>query len=178
MLALAAIGVAAVALGALLPRPGAAVLATTLLGALVAYVVTFRTWLRARRALARGDRAGAAALWERFLGELARRPALRRFGWGLYTGDFEALTWNNLGVCWLGRPDTIPRAREAFARALALDPLYGMPHVNLGLLERVAGNLEASEQHFAEARRLGVSDKVVQALLRRVLARTNAALGR
>lgn len=43
------------------------------------------------------------------------------------------------------------QAREAYQRALALDPDHADAHVNLGCLEHEAGRLAAAEQHYRAA---------------------------
>ena len=68
----------------------------------------------------------------------------------------EAEGWYRLG-CELERAD-LPRAREAYERALELDPGHADGHVNLGCLEHEAGRLEAAEAHYRAALELRPGD--------------------
>jgi tetratricopeptide (TPR) repeat protein len=49
-------------------------------------------------------------------------------------------------------------ARDAYGRALELDPKHADAHVNLGCLEHEAGRLRAAEQHYRAARAARAGD--------------------
>ncbi|MEQ1570577.1 MAG: hypothetical protein ABMA64_33410 [Myxococcota bacterium] len=162
--------------GVALPPAWVVALVGAELAVLWAYLRLVRTALRGRASYRRGDRPAGIALYRAFLVELEQRPWLRRLGWSLYTSDALALTWNNLGVGLMGSPGLDGEARDAFERAARLDPGYALPPLNLGLMAAVRGDRAAAAAHFAEATRLGYSDRAVQAAVRRAISGTSAAV--
>jgi len=70
------------------------------------------------------------------------------------TADAEG--WYALG-CELEESDPA-RAREAYTRALELDPDHADAHVNLGCLEHEAGRLEEAARHYRTALALRPDD--------------------
>lgn len=73
-----------------------------------------------------------------------------------FTADLTAEEWHEAG-CELEVSDPA-QAREAYARALELDPRLADAHVNLGRHFHVAGELGRAEPHYREAVRLDPDD--------------------
>lgn len=69
---------------------------------------------------------------------------------------FDAEQWYETGCELEGSAPAL--AREAYARAIALDPALAVAHVNLGRLEHLAGERGRAEPHYREAVRLDPDD--------------------
>lgn len=138
--------------------------------------VAYREFFRGRNSLQRGDAAVAIQSFERFLAALTRHPSRKRLiwlAWTVYSTDIEAMTWNNIGAARSALRD-FTGARQAFDRALAIDPLYPLPHVNVARIAVAEGNRNAAEQALAEAARLGYRGTSIDSLMQElagVLAR-------
>lgn len=66
--------------------------------------------------------------------------------------------WNNLGVYRRFTANDSAGARKAFGEALALDPGYPSPMLNLARLEKDAGRLEEASQWLVRAAGAGLPD--------------------
>jgi predicted Zn-dependent protease len=151
------------------------VMIALLLLVLVVTVVLGRTWLRGRAAMRAGRYDEAIALFEAFQAERAA-SALPLLWASLYTTDPVALSLNNIGACHLSarRAD---RALAPLGEALARDPGYAMPHVNLAIAHRLLGDPARSQSHAELARSLGFGRDALEAALRRAVAATNVRIG-
>src|SRR5262249_33646160 len=88
----------------------------------------------------------AAVSYERAAGSPAADPERR----------LSAEEWYEIG-CEL-EASSAERAREAYQRALALDPLMASAHVNLGRQFHVAGERGRAEPHYRQAVKLDPDD--------------------
>ena len=117
----------------------------------------FRDLFRVRRDLDRNSAESALTHFNSFLSTIKaqpwRKPALW-LSWSLYTPNVEAMTRNNIGSAQLSLGD-LASAEEAWNAALALDPLYPLPHANLALVAAARDNKVAMAQHLDKARALG-----------------------
>jgi tetratricopeptide (TPR) repeat protein len=82
------------------------------------------------------------------------RPALRVIPVAPSVREAEA--WYQLG-CEVESTDAA-RARDAYARAVALDPAHADAHLNLGYLHHEAGRLPEAEAHYRAALAARASD--------------------
>lgn len=94
------------------------------------------------------------------VGELARRaePVARRLARSAQRAPepLTALDWFDLGVdLEAAAPD---EARNAYSRALALDPDLADAHVNLGRLLQLAGHPTEAVEHYRRSLRAGSTD--------------------
>ena len=78
--------------------------------------------------------------------------------------------WNDLGNAARERGDGAA-AREAFERAVELDPTYSRPRTNLGTLALEAGDLIEAELHLVAAVQAGPRNPVARANLGNLLLR-------
>ena len=142
--------------------------------ALVAFVpgrmsgFIYRDLLRARRLLDLGLVDEGLRHLELALARLHRRPWQRRIlwlSWSFYTTDAEAMVWHNIGVAQLrrGKKD---EARDAYSRALALDPKYPLPHFNLAMIAYVEGDDVGASAELRRARALGYRETSTDDLIR------------
>ena len=119
----------------------------------------FRDLFRGRRDLDRNDAASALTRFNLFLSTIKaqpwRKPALW-LSWSLYTPNVEAMTQNNIGSAQLSLGN-LASAEEAWNAALALDPLYPLPHANLALVAAARDDKAATRLHLDAARALGYS---------------------
>jgi len=130
----------------------------------------FRPLFRGQRDLAQGKAGDAARQFETFIALLERQPwrswALW-LGWSLYTPSAKAIGFNNLGVAHadLGNESA---AREAWERALAIDPIYSVPYANLAALAAASKNVEQATIFLAQAKELGYTGGAFDQATRRV----------
>ncbi len=96
---------------------------------------------------------------------------------GIYTRDVEAMALNNLGAARLELGD-LDQVEAPLRQALALDPDYPIPYVNLAHLAALRGDVEAAERASSAAKRLGYHDTRVDALIRRVSSALAGVEGR
>lgn len=152
--------------------------AAVVLSGLTAFVYVHATWYRGRIAMARGEFPEAIAHYQRFLVEIEGWPPWAYvLGTSLYTNHAVAGTLNNLGVCQMAKAATRGEAVATFVRAMAIDPEYALPHLNLGLIATMRVDPTAAAAHFAEATRLGYDDTAIFVAVRRINARMNTAIG-
>jgi hypothetical protein len=69
-------------------------------------------------------------------------------------------------------------AEASFQKALARDALYAVPHLNLAVVAAKRGSAAVMEQHLADAKRLGLSNRRAHAKVRAALTVLNEAGGR
>lgn len=136
----------------------------------------WRDLLRGRRLLDAHAFERSKQHSEKFLAQVQARPWLKRLIWlasGTYSGDPQAMAFNNLGAAELELGET-DAARRHLNAAIAIDALYPVPFYNLGQLSLRNEDDEEAGRCFAQARRLGYSggwsDKAVIAS-QRVLAK-------
>jgi hypothetical protein len=178
LLTVAVLVLTVVGVGVIWPWLQMPLLGVLLLVVLVSATVG-RNFFRGRAAMRNRDYARATAEFEAYLRFLDSNTGrlVPWIGVGMYTLNGRALTLNNIGVCHLetGERD---RAREYWTRALALDPLYAVPNVNLAIAAQLDGNRIAASEYAARATHLGYDSSALQTALRKALARTNEAVGR
>jgi tetratricopeptide (TPR) repeat protein len=159
---------------------GAVMLAVLLLvpGPLLGFF--FRSLFQGRRLLDAGQPKPALDHFRAFLDQVRESPWQKRLiwlSWAVYTPDVEAMAWNNIGAAHteLGNWDD---AKQAFSEALAVDPKYALPHLNLARIAIVEGDKAEAERRVDSARSLGYKktsvDQLIfqgQALLARVEGR-------
>jgi tetratricopeptide (TPR) repeat protein len=129
----------------------------------------YRDLLTGRRLMDAGRFTEAVPYFERFVHHIEARPGLKRLIWfsaGAYTRDVEAMALNNLGASRLELGE-LDRAEAPLRRALAIDPHYPIPYVNLAELALRRDDLEAAAAASSAAKRLGYRGSRVDALLRR-----------
>jgi tetratricopeptide (TPR) repeat protein len=178
ILALALV-IGGIALASALSGVGKLALAAILLAVSLTGYLLGRDFFRGRAAHASRSYLEAIAHYRRFLAQCERPPrSMLRFLWlGLYTSDVAALAENNIGACLL----EIGEGAEATAtleHALARDPGYAVPHVNLAILASLAGDRERADRHRDHALRLGYSSALLDRAIRGAIARANVAVGR
>jgi tetratricopeptide (TPR) repeat protein len=128
----------------------------------------YRDLFTGRRLMDSRRVAEAVPFFERFLERVRGRPWLRRLIWlsaGIYTVDVEAMALNNLGASYLELGD-LDRVEAPLRQALAIDPDYPVPYVNLALLAEARGDLEAAAVASTVAKRLGHNDTRIDRLIR------------
>jgi hypothetical protein len=150
-----------------------------LLALSLASFIVSRDFFVGRRAMRRKAWVDALMAFERFEAQL-ESPARRRLSWlasGLYSFDAAAIARNNCGVVHLenGRLDL---AEASFHAALARDALYAVPHLNLAVVAAKRGSAAVMEQHLAEGKRLGLSNRRAHAKVRAALQVLNEAAAR
>jgi tetratricopeptide (TPR) repeat protein len=129
-----------------------------------------RPLFRGQRYLAQGRAGDAVQEFEKLLKLLDRQPWRQWalwLGWSLYTPSLKAMGLNNLGAAHsdLGNAAS---ARDAWERALTIDPLYPIPYTNLAALAAASGNLEQAEGLLAQAKQLGYTGGALDQATRRV----------
>ncbi len=128
----------------------------------------FREHFRGRRLADLGQYEESMRESERFLARVAREPWRKRAVWlgGIaYSRDIEAMTFNNVGIAALHLGE-LDKAEASFRSALALDPEYPIPHVNLAILASVRGEASGAGLELDQAERLGYSASGADAVLR------------
>jgi tetratricopeptide (TPR) repeat protein len=144
--------------------------------------VFYRNLFRARRLLDADQPREALGHLHLFLAQLERQPWRKRLIWlaPIYTTSAEAMAWNNVGCAQLGG-GSWKDAEEAFAKALALDSKYPLPHVNLAMVALLHNDRAEAARRLETARALGYRrtsiDRLVhqsQSLLARVEGRGKA----
>lgn len=151
------IGVLTVALAAPLSSSVRGVLVLLLLvpGRVQGYY--WREFFRGRQAMSRQQHEVARDHFRRFLDLLQKRPWMKRLMWcgfGIYSWDIEAVTYNNLGAAALETGE-LAQSQVALERALSIDRNYPKANFNLGLLYARSDNPQRAKEYLAEARRLG-----------------------
>ncbi|WP_050434750.1 tetratricopeptide repeat protein [Chondromyces crocatus] len=142
--------------------------------------VVFRALFQGRRAFATGHAEVALKHFERFLGQLRAAPWRKRMlwlSWSVYTPDAEAMALNNVGstLMVLGKFD---EAARVFEEALAVDPLYPLPHFNMAIVEQVRGNSAAAARLAGESARLGYAHSTLDVVIHRAQALLATVEGR
>jgi len=127
----------------------------------------YRDLFAARRLLDSGKPEEAILSLERFVKSIEQHPSRSKLlwlAWAIYTPDVLAMAMNNLGAAHLelGQLDA---AEQAFAGALAKDPLYPLPYFNLAIVHELRGNRLEAAAAAERARQLGYTggtlDKVI-----------------
>ncbi|MEO6039911.1 MAG: hypothetical protein ABIQ93_15970 [Saprospiraceae bacterium] len=129
-----------------------------------------RNFYNGLQAMQRRDWPAAETSFQAFLAEIVRRPWIKRLmwlNWGSYTGDIEAMTYNNLGAIGL-ETQRLDEAKVFLQKALSIDTNYAKPHYNLAVIAVLQNETEASAQHFAEAARLGFTNSSFDQFLTKV----------
>jgi len=129
----------------------------------------YREMFNGRRLLDLGNASAAQERFKLFLGQLARRPWIKRLlwlSWSFYTPSVEAMTWNNIACCELEQ-GRMTEAKEAIDTALALDPLYPLPYFNLAVLYELGANRSDAERALEKANALGYSGGTMDAVVRK-----------
>ena len=129
-----------------------------------------RPLFRGQRELAQGKPGDAVRQFEVFIALLERqtwRSWALWLGWSRYTPSAKAMGYNNLGVAHadLGNASS---ARQAWERALAIDPLYPVPHANLAALAAAEGNVEQATSLLVRAGQLGYTGGALDQATHRV----------
>lgn len=152
-----------------LPWKGLTLVAVFLLvpGRLQGYY--WRNFFRGRRLLGRGRAAASLPFFDEFLRDVRARPWLKTLiwlSWGIYTRDIEAMTLNNIEAAKLSVGE-LEGAEGSLRAALAMDPLFPLPHENLALLHSLRGEDDLATQNLARAGVLGYrktsADRLVKA---------------
>ena len=168
LVVLGALALAVVALARHFRSPAVVVAAALVLlvpGRIQAWLC--RDLFRARRLFDRQQPAASLPHSERFLAAVRARPWLDRalwFGWPIYTVSARAMCFNNIGAAQL-ELGALVEARRAFEAALALDPAYPIPHVNLAVIGQAQGRHDAAARHAGDAVRLGYSGGTVDSIV-------------
>jgi hypothetical protein len=127
----------------------------------------WRDLLRGLRLLGARDFEASKRHSAAFLVQVRAKPWLRKLIWlgtSSYSRDPEALALNNLGAAEIGLGNHAA-AREHLEASIAVDPLNPLPYWNLAVLSRVLQDEAAAEHWAAEARRLGYSGGISDALV-------------
>jgi tetratricopeptide (TPR) repeat protein len=110
----------------------------------------------------------------------ARRLRLGRISvplfFSLYTFDGVALAKNNLAFCLMNSGE-LEEARRSCNEALAIDPKYALPHINLGIIAALQGSPDTAASHLQRGFDLGYRDRGVQRQVRQILEATNVKTG-
>lgn len=128
----------------------------------------FRELLQGRRLLSAGQPAAALDRFQHYLRLLRAEPWRQRLfwlAWSVYTPSAEAMTLNNIGAAHLGLGN-LSEAEAAFQAALALDPLYPLPHYNNAVLAMMRDEKAEAARSLQEAGRLGYSGGSIDAVIR------------
>lgn len=129
-----------------------------------------RYFYRGLQAFQQRDLAASEANFRIFLADAVRRPWIKQLMWlslGGYTGDIEAMGYNNLGAICL-ETRRLDEAKTCLQKALSLDANYAKPHYNLAVIAVLQNDAEASKLHFEEARRLGFTNSAFDQFLTKV----------
>lgn len=117
----------------------------------------WRDLLRGLRLLNAKEFAASKQCSERFLVQVRARPWLKHLVWlvtSAYSRDPEVLALNNLGAAEVPLGEW-QSARKHLDHAIALDPLCPLPHYNIAVLLKAAGDAAQAAHWFTEAKRLG-----------------------
>ncbi len=161
-------------LGVALPDAAGWALSVSLLAVLAAVGWVGRQLFYARLLMRQRKYVEAAQALQRFEAEQESSGFRRLVGVliaGRYTPNAVAVAENDLGAIASenGRHDV---AKKHFERALALDPLYAIPHVNLALLAASAKDGPAAQAAAEKAKALGFSARGLQRALDAIAARS------
>ena len=131
-----------------------------------------RLHVQGRRAHRAGHHTEALRLYGEQLAALQQRPQLNhavRLGWMVYTDRTDAMVWNRIAaICLeLGHAD---KARSAAENALAFDPLYPQPWVNLAGSALLEDDRVSAERCLQQAHTLGLRSTSIDALIRQAAA--------
>ncbi len=129
-----------------------------------------RYFYRGLQAFQQRDLAASEANFRIFLADAERRPWIKKLmwlSWGSYTGDIEAMGYNNLGAICL-ETRRLEEAKTCLQKALSLDANYAKPHYNLAVIAVLQNDAEASKLHFEETRRLGFTNSAFDQFLTKV----------
>jgi tetratricopeptide (TPR) repeat protein len=129
----------------------------------------YRDLFTGRRLMDAGQFAEAIPHFELFLQRIRIQPGLKQLTWlspGVYTQDVEAMALNNLGAARLEFGE-LDKVEAPLRQALALDPDYPIPYVNLAHLAVLRGDLKAATAASNAANSLGYRDSKVDAMIHR-----------
>lgn len=147
-------------------------LAVALLAPSRVQAVLLRPHFKGRAAHRAGRHTEALRLYGAQLSAIQQRPQLNHavwLGWMFYTTRTDAMVWNNIAALCLdlGRPE---KARSAAENALALDPLYPLPWVNLAGSALLEDDRTSAERCLAQASTLGFRGTSIDALIQQTSA--------
>ncbi len=95
----------------------------------------------------------------------------------IYTFDGVAIARNNVAQSLINLGD-LDGAEQWLRRAIQRDPLYALPYLNLGVVAAERGDTNRAAREIGKAVQLGFNPQDAQRLLRRLLAKHNASIGR
>jgi hypothetical protein len=139
---------------------------TLLVAAAVSYI-TARDVFAARRAIRQRRWVDALMSLQKFEAKPPPRP-LCWLTMSTYSFEPVAIARNLSGIVHLEN-NNLDLAQAAFQSALAKDPLYAVPQLNLAVVAARRKDTAAMERHLAEAKRLGLSGKKAHARVRALL---------
>jgi tetratricopeptide (TPR) repeat protein len=130
----------------------------------------YRPLFRGQRALARNSPAEALTYFRQFLESIERQPWRKWalwLSWSIYTPSATAMGLNNVGAAYAAIGE-IGDAEVAWRHALAVDPLYAIPHANLAAAAASRGEADVAADLLATAARLGYSGGALDRATQRV----------
>jgi len=168
MLALGACSAAALVwyFGPSLPVFLAVILLLLVPGRVLGYF--WRDLLRGLRLLNLREYAASKRCSESFLAYYEQQPWIRHLIWlgsGTYSRNPKAMALNNLGAAEIPLGET-EAARLHLYKSIEIDPLNPLPFHNLSVLAKAQGDVQEAARCFEQAKALGFTRGVSDAIVR------------
>lgn len=111
-----------------------------------------------KKLLNKGQNEDSIHYFEKFIKDMNKNPKLKKttfLNFGYYTKSYEAMTYNNLGTAHINL-EKFKIAEKHLKKAIEIDDEYGIPYVNLTVLETSRGKIDLASEYASRARELGL----------------------
>jgi len=130
----------------------------------------YRDLFQGQRALAKEQPDTALIHFNKFLERLEAQPWRKWvlwLSWSIYTPSAKAMGLNNVGAA-LAAKGQIDSAEAAWRQAIAIDPLYSIPHANLAATAAGRGEADLAKNLLSTAATLGYTGGALDRATHRV----------
>ncbi|KXZ40725.1 hypothetical protein SAMN05661008_01463 [Alkalithermobacter thermoalcaliphilus JW-YL-7 = DSM 7308] len=99
----------------------------------------------------------AVEKFNEFLKDIENKPWLKKLrflNYGVYTHNLKAMTYNNIGICYL-ESNLLNKATDYFEKAKQEDEQFCIPYYNLAIIELIKDNEEKAFENLKKSIKLG-----------------------